>query len=111
MSGNPLVAKDPKIFIFLIPFVAIVALLANIDKKTLLEFEATGTVYIVEWNTKNHGMPLLVIKQDNLASTEKRLQSNKFILTPDQIKVGDNFKKASGSNMCLINGVDVQCIK
>ena len=56
MSKKPLTIKDPKIFIFLLPFVAIVSMLVNVDNNTALEFEANGKVVMAKWNTTNHGM-------------------------------------------------------
>ena len=93
------------------PFVAIVGFLANVDNKTPLEFAAFGRVTIATWEGKNHGMPLFVIRQNNNAGQLKKLESNDVLLTPSQIKVGDEFKKIAGSKNCIINNVELQCIK
>ena len=109
--GIPLKAKDPKIFIFLIPCVLAVGFLANVDKRTPLEFEVDGIVEIASWEGRNHGMPLLVIRQNNSAGTKKKLESHELVLTPEQVKVGDSFAKQAGSKTCVINKVDILCIR
>lgn len=111
MSGNPLKINDPKIFLFLIPFVAVVGFLANVDEKSPIEFEANGIVAIASWEGKNHGMPLFVIRQNNPAGTKRKLESNQVVLTSEQVKVGDSFIKQAGSKTCTINKVEVQCVK
>jgi hypothetical protein len=111
MSDKLLAFKDPKILIFLIPLVIVAGFLANIDKKAPLEFEADGKVVIAKWNTKNHNMHLFVIKQNDPAGTERKLESAGITLTPSQIKFGDQFRKTAGSKVCTINGVDMQCLK
>jgi hypothetical protein len=103
--------KDPKLFLFLIPFVAVVGFLVNADKKTPLEFEANGIVALASWEGKNHGMPLFVIRQNNQADTKRKLESNDVSLTPEQIKVGDTFVKYAGSRACIINKVEIACVK
>ncbi len=102
---------DPKIFIFLIPFVVVVGFLVNADKKTPLEFEADGIVTVASWKGKNHGMPLFVIRQNNSAGTKRKLESNDVLLTLDQIQVGDSFVKHAGSKVCTINRVGIKCLK
>ena len=97
--------------IFLTPFVAIVGLLANLDRDTPLEFQADGTVVMAKWDTKNHNMHLFMIKQNDLAGTEIKFESADIILTPDLIKIGDQFGKVAGSKVCTINEVDLQCFK
>ncbi len=111
MSDSSLVFKDPKIFIFLIPFVAIAGLVANLERKTPLEFEADGKVVMAKWNTKNHNMHLFMIKQNDPAGTERKFESAGITLTPDQVKFGDRFRKMAGSKVCTINEVNIQCLK
>ena len=111
MSGNSLKINDPKIFLFLIPFVAVVGFLANVDKKSPIEFEADGVVAIASWEGKNHGMPLFVIRQNNPAGTKRKLESHQVVLTSEQVKVGDSFLKQAGEKTCIINKVEVQCIR
>jgi hypothetical protein len=103
--------NDPKIFLFLVPFVAVVGFLVNADKKSPVEFEADGIVYIASWEGKNHGMPLFVIRQNNPAGTKRKLESHLVTLTPEQIKVGDSFMKQAGTKNCTINKVEIQCVK
>ena len=71
-------------------------------------FEAEGKVTEAKWNTSNHQMSLFKITNKN---TMKQLHHASVTLTPEQIKIGDSFKKVSGSKMCSINGVDIKCVK
>ncbi|AQA17971.1 hypothetical protein BST95_06685 [Halioglobus japonicus] len=93
------------------PFVAIVAFLANADRASPLDFQAEGKVWIMSWEGKNHGMPLLLIKEYGESGTTKKLESHDLLLKPDQISEGDDFYKEKGSKNCIINKVEVQCIK
>lgn len=71
-------------------------------------FEAEGTVIKAQWNTRNHDMSLFLIETN---TGTKKLYYYNVILKPNEIKVGDDFKKQSGSKSCLINNVLVRCIK
>ena len=93
------------------PFVAIVGFLGNVDTTTPLEFSASGQVTVASWEGRNHGMPLFMIRQNNLASNLKKLESHEVLLKPSQIQVGDYFEKVAGSKYCNINNVEIQCIK
>ena len=103
--------RDYKILCFLVPFVVIVGFLVNIDKKSAIDFEANGKVVIVKWNSTNHNMHLFVIKQNTPAQNEKKWQSGAIILTPEQIKFGDQFRKEKGSKICFINNTPLRCLK
>jgi hypothetical protein len=94
-----------------VPFVAMVGFLGNVDKKTPLEFSASGQVTIVSWEGTNHGMPMFVIKENNVVGNLKKLESHEILLKPSQIKVGDYFEKVAGSKYCNINNAEIQCIK
>ena len=102
--------KDPKIFLFLIPFVGLVSFLANVNKSTAIEFNADGTVFMVNWEGKNHGAPLILIQQNDLAGTKKKFESTKIILKENDIKVGDKFVKIAGESTCTINEVVIKCV-
>lgn len=110
-KGRALKIKDPRIFFILIPFVATVGVIEHLNKITPLEFEADGKVSEVNWNGPNHGLPFLVIEQNEPAGMKRKLESNDIALTSEQIKVGDKFIKHSGSKLCKINGIQLTCIK
>ncbi len=103
--------KDPKVFIFLTPFVAMVGFLANSDNRNPIEFDINGKVVITNWEGKNHGMPLIVIKQFNDAGTEVKLETGDLLLDANNVKVGDTFEKKTGSKMCIISGQKIRCLK
>jgi len=106
--SNP---KDSKILLFLVPFVIAVAFLANVDKKSAIDFEANGKVVVAKWNTKNHNMHLFVIKQNMPSQNERKWESGEIILTPEQIQFGDHFLKEKGSAFCVINNIKLRCLK
>ena len=103
--------EDPKIFLFITPFVIIVAFLANVGKKNALDFEANGIVVVASWEGKNHNMPLFIIEQNNPSRTKRKFESHEVPLTPEQIQVGHSFIKHAGSKYCLINLVEQLCVK
>ena len=71
-----------------------------------LEFE--GVVQSIEWETRNHGMPLIEVSAPKKPVV--KFNSNRITLNSSQLKVGDTFSKTSNSIYCLINGVKVQCL-
>jgi hypothetical protein len=71
-------------------------------------FSANGIVHSIEWKSKNHALPLIVIKIEN---GYKRFSSTGIILTQDTVKVGDQFQKESKSIFCLINKLKIKCVE
>ncbi len=71
-------------------------------------FGAAGEVVEAKWNTKNHQMSLFEISAGQFV---KKLHHSRVTLTPEQIKIGDRFSKESGSKMCTINNVQLQCVE
>lgn len=78
------------------------------DHNSPVRFSAKGTVELIEWESKNHGVPRLEIKLRN--GKLKRFSSHRIILDSSLIKVGDSFEKYSESKHCLINDVEIQCV-
>ena len=72
-------------------------------------FSAAGVVVEAKWNTANHNMSLFTI--ENNAGKRKKFHFSKVILKPEQIKVGDRFRKKAGSKNCFINELEVQCVR
>ncbi|TQV75232.1 hypothetical protein FLL45_09865 [Aliikangiella marina] len=99
-----------KIFLMVIlPIITVVAgLEMYTDYREAYNFSADGVVVEASWNTPNHNIPLFKIKT---VDTIKQFHHAQVILEPDQIKVGDSFKKAQGSKDCIINGDRVKCVK
>lgn len=71
------------------------------------KFGAEGVVIEAKWHTSNHNMPIFIIQDKKSKIT---FQHYRITLTPQQIKVGDKFKKMPGSKICAINGIDVVCV-
>ena len=66
-------------------------------------------VYSIDWESRNHGMPLIMLKRSN--NTAQKFHHERIILTSNDIKVGDHLVKESGSKECTINGKLVLCLK
>jgi len=73
-----------------------------------MRFQANGVVIDAQWNTRNHQMSLFIIKEKYV---EKKLHHYRVTLMPEQIKIGDTFKKNKWDKYCKINGLKVQCVK
>jgi len=71
-------------------------------------FSANGVVHSIDWKSKNHALPLIVIKINN---KYKRFSSTGIILTKDTVKVGDQFQKEKASRFCLINEQKTKCVE
>lgn len=78
------------------------------DYMAATNFDAEGKVTEAKWNTTNHQMSLFEISEKYVV---KKFHHYRVTLTPEQIKVGDSFKKVKGSNMCSINSVPIECIR
>ncbi len=63
----------------------------------------------IDWKSKNHGMPLIMLKRQN--GTEQRFHHSSITLTSENLKIGDLLVKESGSKMCEINGKKIRCLK
>ena len=77
--------------------------------KQAINFSAEGEVVEARWNTSNHDMSLFVIRKGT--RTAKKFHFSRVTLQPGQIKVGDSFRKESGSKVCIINDKEIQCVK
>jgi len=68
------------------------------------EFEANGKIIDINWRSKNHGEPIIYIRQQN--NKIKEFKGNQITLTPQNTKIGDDFVKTKNSKYCLINDVN-----
>ena len=69
----------------------------------------SGWVTFIEWESRNHGMPLIEISRKN--GTKVKFSSTRIILDSTQLKVGDSISKVRDSYSCTINEQLVPCIK
>lgn len=69
----------------------------------------SGQVSFIEWESRNHGMPLIEISRSN--GSKVKFHHERIILDSSQLKVGDLIAKVSGSKVCKINEGSVPCIK
>jgi hypothetical protein len=105
------VAEMNKLLIILVVFSLVIVLggsMAYYDYLEVERFQANGVVKEAQWNTRNHKMSLFIIKEKYV---EKKLHHFRVTLTPEQIKVGDTFKKDKGAKFCEINGLKIKCVE
>ena len=69
----------------------------------------SGWVSFIEWESRNHEMPLIEISRSN--GTKVKFSHYRIILDSTQLKVGDSIAKVSGSKICEINEKSVPCIE
>jgi hypothetical protein len=106
---SALLMKKAIIFIALvIPILGFGVAMSYLDHKKPLTQSFNGLATYIEWKSKNHGMPLIEIKQEN--GTAKRFHNPRIILKDSQLKVGDRLVKESGSKYCQINSEKVLCL-
>jgi hypothetical protein len=97
-----------KFLLLAIPFLCLAIPVGYWAHKAPERQEFDGVVTSIEWETRNHGMPLIevsVSKRDKV-----KFNSNRITLDSLQLKVGDSISKTSDSIYCLINGIKVQCL-
>ncbi|MET1257587.1 hypothetical protein [Aliikangiella maris] len=96
------------IFFALIIILLIIVLDVYLDYNKARNFGANGVVVDISWKSKNHGMPLILIKEQGEL---KSFSSERISLKEGQLNVGDSFNKKSGSKSCLINMKKIVCVK
>jgi hypothetical protein len=106
-------SKNLKAFLFFSTFFGIgigVVLPYVHDSKYLaaekLEFE--GFVEYIEWKTKNHALPLFIVKKQN--GVTYRFNNGELNLSHGELKVGDKISKTLGSRYCIINSIKTECV-
>lgn len=67
-----------------------------------------GEVISIEWNARDHNMPMIKISGTDGKIIE--FSSNRIVLGPTQLKSGDTISKQNGSKMCNINDVIMACV-
>ncbi|KZZ50430.1 hypothetical protein A3759_17025 [Thalassolituus sp. HI0120] len=101
----------PKFFKFVllaIPILGLGLLNSIWDRNSPVRLSAKGSVALIEWESRNHGVPRIEIKLKN--GKLKRFSSSRIILNPSLIKLGDSFEKVTDSKVCLINNKEVECV-
>lgn len=66
-------------------------------------------VAFIDWESKNHGMPLILLTRKN--GTKQKFHHTRIILAAENLKVGDHLVKAKDSKICEINGEPILCLK
>ncbi|OCQ23765.1 hypothetical protein A7985_07445 [Pseudoalteromonas luteoviolacea] len=100
--------KFAKFILLAIPTLGLGVLHSIWDRDSSVRFSAKGSVALIEWESRNHGIPRIEIKLKN--GELKRFSSSRIILTSSSVKVGDSFEKLKGSNYCLINSEEILCV-
>jgi hypothetical protein len=108
LGATRIMSEFRKFLIIAIPFLSLAALVSYCTRETALDFHAEGVVVTAKWNTRNHQLSLFEIKTHT--GKVKKLHQANVVLKPEQIKVGDIFKKDKGSPSCLINQVETLCV-
>ena len=92
-----------------IPVLGVGVFMSIRDHSEVERMAFSGRVSFIEWESRNHNMPLIEISRSN--GTKVKFSSTRIILNSTQLKVGDLIAKASGSTVCDINEKSVPCIK
>lgn len=95
------------IAVLLVTLIAIFAIKSDATKLKRMSVE--GHVWHIDWESKNHKLPLIEIKQKN--GVVKKFSGTGVVLTSDTVEEGDHFRKLSGSKNCFINEIEVECLK
>lgn len=98
-----------KFILLAIPVLGIGVFMSIRDYGEVERMAFSGWVSFIEWESRNHGMPLIEISRSN--GTKVKFSSTRIILNATDLKVGDSIAKVSGSNTCEINEKPVLCIK
>ena len=104
--------KMPNFFKFIalaIPVLCIGIYMSVRDHGAVERQAFSGRVSFIEWESRNHGMPLIEVSRSNGAKV--KFHHHRIILDSSQLKVGDFIAKTSGSKVCEINKESVPCIK
>lgn len=100
-------SKFMKFIVILVIALPIVIMIARSNHNEILHFKVNGVVTEIIWKSRNHGMPMIKIRDGNKIKT---FQSNRITLNDSNLKVGDKIIKASGSKVCQINNIELDCI-
>ena len=85
-----------------------VVCMVYVDMKRIWYMEASGVVTSINWQTRNHHLPLITVLED---TGKVIFISHSVALTKNDIKVNDVIVKEKESEYCLINGEKVLFIK
>lgn len=103
-----MIFKDPKIFIFLVPFVAMATLIANLEDQSESEFYANGKVEVIKPKA-NHGKPIVGIRFKTPPYVRSFSPSHEF-LESSNLKIGDIVIKEANSEICTVNNKEFKCL-
>lgn len=101
-----------KVIIFVIMAIVVIVLgvtNSRYDYQGPVRQKLNGSVSFIDWQSKNHGMPLILLK--SRSGIEQKFHHQRIALTKENLKVGDLLLKESNSKTCKINGMDIQCIQ
>ena len=102
-------SKFIKFVLLAIPIFCLGIVSSYISHSAPVQFAVSGKVELIEWQSKNHGIPRIEIRLKN--GELKRFSSARIILKPEDLQVGDSFEKASNSMFCQINNKEVKCLE
>lgn len=96
-----------KFMLLVICFLPFVFFIAKKNHKEIEFFEASGKVVDIDWSSRDHGMPVITIKDGHQL---RQFKSNRITLNSNDISVGDDFVKVADSRECRINNKLIRCI-
>ncbi len=96
-------------FLMVVVVLGIGGLSSYFDYKEPESRSLDSWVSFIDWKSKNHGMPLILLTRQN--GTKQKFHHYRIILTAEDLKVGDHLVKARDSKICEINGEPILCLK
>jgi len=91
-----------------IPVLSIGVIFGYYDYREAERLEIRGVVSAIDWESPNHMMPEILITEQE--GKQIVFASNRIILKPGDLKVGDSFSKAADSKACKVNDTPIPCI-
>jgi hypothetical protein len=98
-----------KFLLLTIPVFAIGIFSSIKNDESIADLRLKGVVVYIDWESKNHGMPLIEIQ--SITGKVKKFHHYRINLSKSELKVGDDFEKLKGSRFCLINNKEIECIR
>lgn len=103
-------SKVLKFVILPVIFIAVTIYFIKRDINSALNLGFEGEVVSVIWKSRNHGLPLIEIR--NYSNNKIVVFSHyKIALQKGDLKIGDKISKVRGKKQCYVNDTLLNCIK
>jgi len=97
-----------KFLIALLLLMPLVIVIGYMSHNEVIRKEYKGTISTIIWESDNHNMIRIVLVDKGKTIV---FESYRISLTPEHISRGDKFEKVKGTKNCIINELEVQCIR